>query len=156
MIFDRLSFCAQLPKTGRLAGIDVGAKTLGLALSDLLRSIASADRTIQRTAFAKDISAICDYFKDNQICAAVIGWPLNMNGIEGQQCEYVRKFADTLSQQSDMPLLLWDERLSSQAMDRMLIQSGVRRDKRKKVIDGLAAAYILQGALDSLRQQRLA
>ncbi|MDR1031843.1 MAG: Holliday junction resolvase RuvX [Holosporales bacterium] len=151
MIFDKLSFCAKLPKTGRLAGIDVGTKTLGLALSDLLRNIASADRTIRRTALAKDILAICNYFKDNQVCGAVIGWPLNMNGAEGPQCEYVRKFADTLSQQSDIPILLWDERLSSQAMDRMLIQSGVRRDGRKKVIDNLAAAYILQGTLDFMR-----
>ncbi|MDR1475378.1 MAG: Holliday junction resolvase RuvX [Holosporales bacterium] len=153
MIFDRSSFYTGLSGIGRLMGIDVGTKTLGIAVSDLKRNIASADYTIRRMSLAKDVALIDSYIKDKQISGVVVGWPLNMNGTTGAQCDYVKKFCDALCRSSDAPILLWDERLSSEAVDRMLIQAGARREKRKQIIDSLAASYILQGALDATRQR---
>lgn len=143
-------FC-QLPfeKGGRFLGFDLGVKSIGLALSDTNRRIATPFQVIQRTQWKKDADIFLKIIKDYQILGIIIGFPLNMNGTEGPRCQSTRQFVSNFLFLVDLPICLWDERLSTMAVTRTLVEADVSRAKRKKVVDKLAAAYILQGFLDA-------
>jgi len=143
----------ELPATGALLGLDPGTKTVGLAASDVRRSIATGLLTLNRSKFAKDADIIFSIYKERQCAGIILGLPVQMDGIEGPRAQSVRAFARNLLAVKDVPVLLWDERLSTSAVERTLIEAGTRRSKRKQVIDKLAAVYILQGALDFLTRK---
>ena len=139
----------------RLLGLDVGTKTIGIALSDPTRTVATPHTMLRRTKFAPDADALLALIRREGVGGLVIGLPLNMNGSEGPRCQSVRQFARNLvarnlGERVDMGIAFWDERLSSAAVERVLIEADTSRRRRRQVIDKLAAAYILQGALDSL------
>jgi putative holliday junction resolvase len=146
----------DLPKLlapeARLLGLDLGTKTIGMALSDVSRSVATPYRTLRRSKFTADAKAIAAAITDNGVGASVIGLPLNLDGSEGPRAQSTRAFARNLAPLIDVPILLWDERLSTQAVERHLIDAGASRKRRAEVIDRMAAAYILQGALDRLKR----
>jgi len=141
-----------LLKTGqRLAGLDVGTKTIGVALSDVMRSLATPLETIKRGKFLPDANRLFDLVKRYEVGAFVVGLPLAMDGSEGPRCQSVRQFAANLLAVQDMPLAFQDERMSTAAVQRMLIdEADMTRQRRGEVVDRAAAAYILQGALDRL------
>ena len=147
---------ADLPKLlapeARLLGLDVRSKTVGLALSDVTRAIATPYHTLRRTKFTEDAEAIGDAIEKNQVGALVIGLPLNLDGSEGPRAQSTRAFARNLAARIAVPIVFWDERLSTAAVERHLIEADASRKRRAEVIDRMAAAYILQGALDRLRQ----
>jgi putative Holliday junction resolvase len=145
---------AALPAEGALLGLDLGEKTIGLALSDLRRKIASPLLTIRRTKFAADAAALLAEARRHAVAALVIGLPLNMDGSEGPRAQSARAFARNLAKLTDLPIAFWDERLSTVAVERELIGADVSRRKRAAVIDQHAAAFILQGALDRLARQQ--
>ena len=147
--FDLAEFKAACPK-GRLMGIDAGSKTLGLALCDETRLVASTLQTIHRKKWQQDQCILENLFQTFFIQGIVVGWPLNMNGTQGPRCQATQDFVKNLLKVKDMPCLFWDERLSTVAVTRTLLEADVSRKKREKVIDALAAAYILQGCLDAL------
>lgn len=140
----------KLPK-GRILGFDVGTKTIGLALSDEGRMIASPLQTLKRTKFKQDIKTLEDLVTQHQITGFVLGLPLNMNGTEGPRVQGTRQFAKNLLDYLNLPLLFWDERLSTVAVTRTLIEADVSRKKRAEVVDKMAASYILQGVLDAVK-----
>lgn len=142
---------SALPPTGKLLGLDLGSKTIGVAISDGLRYSATPLETIRRTKFTADAARLLTLIGENQAVAVVLGLPLNMDGSEGPRAQSTRTFARNLLQKTDLPVLFWDERLSTSAVTRMLIEADTRRDKRAEVVDKLAASYILQGFLDRLR-----
>jgi len=133
-----------------ILGLDLGTKTIGVAISDLTRQIASPLETIARRKFADDAQRLIHLAKREKAGLIVLGLPLNMNGSEGPRAQSTRAFARNLARQIDIPIVFWDERLSTAAVERMLITADQSRAKRGAVIDKLAAAYILQSALDSL------
>jgi putative pre-16S rRNA nuclease len=141
-----------LAKDARLLGLDVGTKTIGLALSDVSCSIATPYDTIRRTKFTEDAKTIREIVEKNQIGALVIGFPLNLDGSEGPRAQSTRAFARNLAPIVTLPMLFWDERLSTAAVERHLIEADASRKRRAEVVDRMAAAYILQGALDRLRR----
>ena len=147
---------ADLPKLlaaeARLLGLDVGTKTVGLALSDVTRSIATPYHTLRRTKFTKDAEAIREVIEQNGVGGLVIGLPLNLDGSEGPRAQSTRAFARNLARHVAVPIAFWDERLSTAAVERHLIEADASRKRRAEVIDRMAAAYILQGALDRLRR----
>jgi putative holliday junction resolvase len=140
----------RLPAKGRLIGIDLGAKTIGLALSDVERRLASPLRTLRRGAFQRDADALIAILAEFGIVAIVLGLPLDLEGREGPRAQSTRAFARNLGTRTELPIACWDERFSTAAVIRSLIENDVSRAKRAKVVDQLAAAYILQGALDRL------
>jgi putative Holliday junction resolvase len=142
-------FPLLLPEA-RLLGLDVGTKTIGMALSDVTRSIATPYDTIRRTKFTADAKTIAETIKKNQVGALVIGLPLNLDGTEGPRAQSTRAFARNLATHVSAPIAFWDERLSTAAVERHLIEADASRKRRAEVIDRMAAAYILQGALDRL------
>ncbi len=142
-------FAAALPHGGRLAGLDVGTKTIGVALCDAGWSFASPDKTIARTKFAADLAALAALVVAQAVEGLVVGLPLNMDGSDSPRTQSVRAFARNLAP-LDRPILLWDERWSTQAVERAMIAADVSRAKRKARIDSAAAAFILQGAIDAL------
>jgi putative holliday junction resolvase len=135
----------------RLIGADLGTKTIGLALSDVERRIATPLETIRRTKFAKDAARLVALMEKFDAAALVIGLPLNMDGSEGPRVQAARAFVRNFGPLSARPCVFWDERLSTMAVTRSLIAQDVSRAKRAEVVDGMAAAFILQGALDRLR-----
>lgn len=137
---------------GRILGCDVGTKTIGLALSDFTRQIATPYDVVWRKQWTKDSTVLMKIIKDFEIVGVVVGFPLNMNGTEGPRCQSVRQFITNWLTICDLPFCLWDERLSTVAATRTLIDSDMSRMKRDKVVDKVAAAYILQGCLDALSQ----
>jgi putative Holliday junction resolvase len=141
---------ALLPKKGRLMGLDLGTKTIGLALSDVERRLASPLDTIRRAKFSADAENLLKRLKEFEVLALVIGLPLNMDGSDGPRVQATRAFMRNLSKLSPAPYVYWDERLSTAAVTRELISQDVSRAKRAEVVDRMAAAYILQGALDRL------
>ncbi len=141
---------AALKRGERLLGLDVGEKTIGLALSDPGLIVASPIDTIRRTKFARDASELLALVDRRQVGGLVIGFPLNMDGSEGPRCQSVRHFAENLMQKRDLPILLWDERLSTVAVTRGMIEADLSRAKRARVVDQAAAAFILQGVLDGM------
>lgn len=146
----------ELPKLlapeARLLGLDLGSKTIGMALSDVSRSVATPYGTIRRTKFSADARTIAAAIVDNGVGALVIGLPLNLDGSEGPRAQSTRAFARNLAPLIAVPIVLWDERLSTQAVERHLIEAGASRKRRAEVIDRMAASYILQGALDRLER----
>ena len=145
---------AGLPANGKLMGLDLGTKTIGVAVSDGLRFAATPVETIRRSKFTKDAERLLVLIAENAITGIVIGLPLNMDGSEGPRVQSTRAFVRNLAQKTDLPVAFWDERLSTAAVTRTLIEADMSRAKRSTVVDKLAAAYILQGALDRLRQSR--
>jgi putative Holliday junction resolvase len=141
-----------LPKDARLLGLDVGTRTIGLALSDVSRSIATPYDTIKRTKFTADANTIRHVIEANEVGALIIGLPFNLDGSEGPRAQSTRAFARNLGSLIDIPIAFWDERLSTAAVERHLLEADATRKRRAEVIDRMAAAYILQGALDRLRQ----
>lgn len=142
----------SLPASGKLLGLDLGTKTIGVAISDGVRYSATPLETIQRTKFTADAARLLELITENAAVGIVLGLPLNMDGSEGPRVQSTRAFARSLGQKTDIPITFWDERLSTSAVTRMLIQADTRRDKRAEVVDKLAASYILQGFLDRLRK----
>ena len=141
-----------LPATGPLLGLDLGEKTIGLALSDPRRQIASPLRTIRRTKFRADAAALLADAKAHAAVGLVVGLPLNMNGSEGPRAQATRAFARNLAALTDLPIAFWDERLSTVAVTQTMLDADLSRKRRAALVDKLAAAYILQGALDRLRK----
>jgi putative Holliday junction resolvase len=142
-------FTAALPDGGKLAGLDVGTRTIGLALCDAGWTFAGPVETIRRTKFAQDLNALRTFITRERIVGLVVGLPLSMDGSESPRTQSVRAFARNLAP-LDLPILLWDERWSTQAVERAMISADVSRSKRAEKIDALAAAHILQGAIDAL------
>ena len=142
---------AELPPAGPLIGLDLGSKTIGVALSDLTRTIASPRQTIRRGKFAADASLLESLYREEEAAAFVIGLPLNMDGSEGPACQSARQFAANLDANFDCAIAFWDERLSTVAVTRTMIDADLSRRKRAERVDAAAAAYILQGALDYLK-----
>jgi putative Holliday junction resolvase len=142
---------AALKPRARVLGLDVGTKTLGVALSDEGRVLASGRDTIRRSKLAKDLETLARLVEAEKVGAIVLGLPLNMDGSEGPRCQSVRQFGSDLAKRlPDLPLLFWDERLSTMAVTRTMIEADLSRARRAEVVDKLAAVYILQGALDAL------
>jgi putative holliday junction resolvase len=143
---------AHIPPSGKILGLDLGTKTIGVAISDAMRYSATPLETIKRTKFTQDAERLIELVAQNQVVAIVLGLPLNMDGSEGPRVQSTRAFARNLAQKLDLPMAFWDERLSTSAVTRMMIEADMRRDRRAEVVDKLAASYILQGALDRLRR----
>jgi len=142
---------ARLSKNTRLLGLDPGSKTIGLALSDPGLTVASPLETIRRRKFREDAAALIRLIEERGVGGLVIGLPVNMDGTEGPRCQSARQFAANLLERVDIPIVFWDERLSTAAVERVLVQEAdMSRQRRKDVVDKMAAAYILQGALDAL------
>ncbi len=141
---------AVLPPHGALAGLDLGTKTIGVAVSDGLRHVATPLETIRRSKFSLDAARLLEIAAHRALCGFVLGLPLNMDGSEGPRAQSARAFARNLAGLSDLPILLWDERLSTVAAERALLEADTSRKRRAEVIDHVAAGFILQGLLDRL------
>ena len=152
-MLDITHFAAALPSRGAVLGLDPGQERIGVAVSDTGRMIASALDTVRRTKFAADAEAIFRLYDARQCAGLVIGLPLNMDGTSGPSAQAARAFARNLLAKRDAPLLLWDERLSTAAVTRTLIEGDASRRRRGEVVDKMAAAYLLQGALDALQER---
>jgi len=143
-------FAGVLPSMGSLAGLDFGDKTIGVAISDRLRGVATPTLTIRRIKFTVDAEALIKLLAEREVVGMVLGLPRNMDGSEGPRAQATRAFARNLSRLTPLPLAYWDERLSTVAAERALIEADTSRKRRKELIDHVAASYILQGALDRL------
>ena len=151
MAQDLAQFKNELKPYRAIIGFDYGAKRLGVAVSDLMLTVATPYTIILRSTLEKDLSAIKKIIEEKEVGAMVFGLPLQMNGEEGSIATEVREFASKVKQHIDLPMFFWDERLSSSAVESFLIKTAdVSRAKRKKVLDASAACYILQGVLDAL------
>ena len=137
-----------LPRGARLLGLDLGTKTIGLAISDSAFMVASPLETVRRKKFTQDAEILFALIDEKDVGGLVLGLPINMDGTEGPRCQSTRQFARNLLGLRDIPIAFWDERLSTAAVERALIDADTSRAKRAKVVDQLAASYILQGALD--------
>ena len=137
--------------TGSLIGVDPGTKTLGIASSDITRLIATPFTTIKRTKFSLDAEKLFSIYDQYKASAIIMGLPINMNGSYGPRSQSVKDFCSNLIRVRNIPIFLWDERLSTLAVKRGMIDADLSREKQKKNVDKLAAAYILQGLLDRLR-----
>lgn len=144
------SFAATLPRLGALAGLDLGTKTIGVAVSDRMRSVATPLSTIRREKFTLDAAALLKITTEREIVGLVLGLPRNMDGSEGPRCQSTRAFARNLEKLTDLPITFWDERLSTVAAERAMLEADLTRKKRAERIDHVAAGFILQGALDRL------
>ena len=144
-------FAGALPRFGALAGLDLGTKTIGVAVSDGMRGVASPITTIRRTKFTQDAQALLTLIADRGLAGLVLGLPRNMDGSEGPRAQATRAFARNMTRLTDLPIAYWDERLSTVAAERALLEADTSRKRRAEVIDQVAAGYILQGALDRLR-----
>jgi putative Holliday junction resolvase len=141
---------ALLPKDARLFGVDLGEKTIGLALSDTRRTIATPFETLQRTKFRADAERLIVLARLHDVGGIVIGLPRNMDGSEGPRAQSTRAFIRNLAPLTELAISFWDERLSTAAVTRTLLEANASRARRKEVVDKMAAAYILQGALDCM------
>ncbi len=144
------SLAAGLPPKGRLLGLDLGTKTIGLALSDVERRLASPLETIRRRKFSADAEALMKRVRDFEICGLIVGLPLELDGKAGPRAQATRAFMRNLASLAPPPHAYWDERFSTALVTRELIAQDASRAKRAQVVDRMAAAYILQGALDRL------
>lgn len=143
-------FAAELSRDGRLLGIDLGEKTIGLALSDTGHVIATGLETLKRGKFNCDAKQLKMRIDEHKVVGIVLGYPVQLDGKPGPRCQSIAQFARNLHKDIDLPFLLWDERLSTLAVNRMLLQGDLSRARRAELVDKLAASYILQGALDAL------
>ena len=146
------ALAAQLRPKAPLMGLDLGTVTIGLALSDIGRQIATPLRTINRTKFTADAKILIGEAAAHQVAGLVLGLPLNMDGSEGPRVQATRAFARSLAGVTDLPIFFWDERLSTAAVTRTLLAADASRKRRDEVVDKMAAAYILQGVLDRLKK----
>ena len=144
-------FEEYIDKNGPLIGFDLGTKTIGVAVSDISRTIATPITIIKRKKFLEDLEKIKDLEKQYPFVGIILGLPLNMNGTEGPRCQSTRSFAKKLSQITNHHICLWDERLSTIAAEKSLISSDISRKSRSQIIDKIAACYILQGFLNRLK-----
>ncbi|MHA1127741.1 MAG: Holliday junction resolvase RuvX [Alphaproteobacteria bacterium] len=150
-VFDDVTdFAANLPAMRAVMGLDLGTKTIGVAVSDTMRSVATPLLTVRRTKFGKDAEQLLQIIADRQIAGVVLGLPFNMDGSEGPRCQSTRAFARNLAKLTDVPITFWDERLSTVAAERALLEADTSRKRRSEVIDHVAAGYILQGVLDRM------
>lgn len=145
---------AALARGQRLMGLDVGEKTIGVAVSDTTLSIATPVETLRRAKFAADAEKLIRIVGERGVGGFVLGLPVNMDGSEGPRCQSVRAFGNNLLGKIDLPLAFWDERLSTAAVTRTMLDADLSRARRAELVDKLAAAYILQGFLDHLRSAR--
>ncbi len=150
MIFDDIAELAPTLPFGALMGLDLGTKTIGVAVTDTYRSVATPLKTIKRSKFTQDAEALIEIAKDRNIVALVLGLPRNMDGSEGPRAQSTRAFARNLARPLPLPVAFWDERLSTVAAEKALLEADTSRRRRAEVIDHVAASYILQGALDRL------
>jgi putative holliday junction resolvase len=148
---DVMAFAGLLGRGQRLIGLDLGTKTIGLALSDVSRIIASPLETIKRVKFTPDVARLLEIAATHAVAGFVLGLPVNLDGSEGPRAQATRAFSRNLNKLTPLPILLWDERLSSAAAERTLLEADTSRRRRAEVIDKMAAAIILQGALDRMR-----
>ncbi|WP_349252222.1 Holliday junction resolvase RuvX [Actibacterium sp. MT2.3-13A] len=144
-------FAAALPPQRALLGLDLGEKTIGVAVSDLFLSVATPLETIRRKKFGLDAARVLEIAENRNAGGLILGLPRNMDGTEGPRCQSTRAFARNLSRLTDLPIGFWDERLSTVAAERALLEADTSRKRRAEVIDHVAAGYILQGVLDRLR-----
>ena len=144
-------FYEQHSKGKSLIGLDLGEKTIGIAVSDNLLSVASPLKTIRRTKFKDDAAELIKIIEERQIQGVILGLPINMDGSEGPRCQSTRAFARNLDKITDILISFWDERLSTIAAKRVLLEADTSRKRRNQVIDHVAAGYILQGALDRIQ-----
>ncbi len=155
MIFeDVAAFADALPPAQALVGFDLGEKTIGVAISDGLLSVATPLETIRRKKFGVDATRLQEIITERRICGVVLGLPRNMDGSEGPRCQSTRAFARNFERLSALPITFWDERLSTVAAERALLEADTSRKRRAEVIDHVAAGYILQGVLDRIRVLR--
>ena len=155
MIVDKLiDLPKHLAEKDSLIGLDLGTKTIGLAVSDNRRMLASSITVIVRKKFTIDAQTLINYALEYEVGGIIIGLPVNMNGTEGPRSQSTRQFAENLASKTALPISFWDERLSTQAVEKNLIAQNVSRRRRKKVVDKLAAQFILQGALDFLQNNQ--
>jgi putative Holliday junction resolvase len=150
MIISLKNLSTYKPLRKRIIGVDFGHKTIGISLSDITWTIASPLTPLKNEGKTKTINALWHLFETHQACAFVFGHPLNMNGSEGPQAQKVQGFIENLLHMHDAPVLLWDERLSTQAVTRTMIEADLSRKRQKEVVDKMAASYILQGVLDAV------
>lgn len=148
-------FAAALPRQAAIVGLDVGTKTVGVAVSDVTRTIATALRTVRRSKFTADAAALLAIVADRDARGFIIGLPVNFNGSEGPRAQSCRAFARNLAALTPLPIAFWDERLSTAAAERALLAADASRKRRAEVIDAVAAAFILQGALDRMKSAKL-
>ncbi len=150
-VFDDVEgFAAALPPMSALIGLDLGTKTIGVAVSDTFRSVATPLETVRRKKFGVDAARLLELVAERNIAGIVLGLPFNMDGSEGPRCQSTRAFARDLARLTDVPITFWDERLSTVAAERALLEADTSRKRRAEVIDHVAAGYILQGLLDRL------
>ena len=155
MIFEDIAaFKAALPPGQALLGLDLGTKTIGVAVSDRLLSTATPLETIKRKKFTADAERLLAIIAEREVGGMVLGLPRNMDGTEGPRCQSTRAFARNMERLIDIPISFWDERLSTVAAEKALLEADTTRKRRAEVIDHVAAGYILQGALDRLRHLR--
>ncbi len=147
---DTAEFAANLPAMRAICGLDLGTVTIGVAVSDSFRSVASPLETIKRKKFTTDAEALLAIIKKRDLAGIVLGLPKNMDGSEGPRAQSTRAFARNLSKLTDIPITYWDERLSTVAAERALLEADTSRKRRDEVIDHVAAGFILQGLLDRL------
>lgn len=150
IIEDIVEFAAQLPANRAIAGLDFGEKTIGVAISDLRRSVATPTLTIRRVKFTDDAAQLLKLAGSRDIAGLILGLPLNMDGSEGPRVQATRAFARNLTRLTNLPITYWDERLSTVAATRALLEADMSRKRRNEVIDHVAAGYILQGGLDRM------
>lgn len=151
MICDTIEeFAAALPRAGAVAGLDLGTKTIGVAVSDGLRSVATPLLTIRREKFTLDAEKLLEIITGRALTGIVLGLPRNMDGSEGPRCQSTRAFARNLEKLTPLPISFWDERLSTVAAERAMLEADLSRRARAERIDHVAAGFILQGALDRL------
>lgn len=151
MIFeDIVEFAGAVPPMRAIIGLDLGEKTIGVAVSDNFLSVATPLETIRRKKFGVDAARLNEIIQDRQIGGLVLGLPRNMDGSEGPRCQSTRAFARNFDRVTPLPITFWDERLSTVAAERALLEADTTRKRRAEVIDHVAAGYILQGVLDRL------
>jgi putative Holliday junction resolvase len=148
------AFAATLPTLGTIMGLDLGTKTIGVAISDSMRTIATPVETIKRRKFGLDANRLLELTTARLVNGIVLGLPMNMDGSEGPRCQATRAFARNLEKLTPLPITFWDERLSTVAAERALLAADTSRKRRAEVIDHVAAGYILQGLLDRLTHMK--
>ena len=157
MIYDNMAdYVLALPAAQALMGLDLGEKTIGVAISDPLWSVASPHETVRRRKFGLDAARLLEIVAARRIGGIILGLPRNMDGSEGPRCQSTRAFARNLTKLTDLPIGYWDERLSTVAAERALLEADTSRKRRAEVIDNIAASYILQGVLDRIGHMRRA
>ena len=152
MIYENiLDFAGSISREKALMGLDLGSKTIGVAISDSLKTVATPLKTIKRTKFSEEVTTLFKLISERDLSGIILGLPKNMDGSEGPKCQSTRDFAKNFSNIIDLPITFWDERLTTVAAERSLLSADLSRKKRRQVIDSVAAVLILQNLLDRLK-----